>query len=157
MTGDAHDDRDGVRARPPFRFSITTRVEIADTDLGAVVYYARYPHFLDRAVVAYRRRLGIPPLGPEGHLFVVRTLEIEYLRSARFEQKLVVWVRTVRIGRTSHTMEFQIEDAHTEAVALRARQVIVGVSGYADGRPTRVPAELRERVVAFEGAELELA
>jgi len=58
--------------RPPFSSRLRTRVEISDTDQGAVVHHARYPHHLDRGVVAYRRHLGIPPLGPEGHLFVAR-------------------------------------------------------------------------------------
>ena len=43
--------------RPPFSYRLRTRVEISDTDLGAVVYYARYPHYLDQGVVAYRRQL----------------------------------------------------------------------------------------------------
>ncbi len=143
--------------RPPFRFSILTRVEIADTDLGAVVYYARYPQFLDRALFAYRRQLGIPALGPEGHLFVVRSLQLEYLRSARFEDELVVWARTTRIGRSSHTMEYRIEEARSDAVLLTARQVVVGVSGYEGGRPTRVPVGLHDAIAAFEGPDLERA
>jgi acyl-CoA thioester hydrolase len=142
-------------AGAPFRFSISTRVEIADTDLGAVVYYGRYPHFLDRALIAYRRQLGIPALGPDGHLFVVRRLEIEYLSSARFDDELVVWVRTARIGRSSHTMEFRIDDASSAAAVLTAREVIVGVSAYEGGRPTRIPAGMRDPISAFEGPELE--
>lgn len=138
---------------PPeaFRFVIEGSVEIADTDLGAVVYYAGYCRFLDRAVVAYRTRLGIPPLGPEGHLFVVRSLEVSYLRSARFGDELAVRVRTSRLGRSSHTVQYRIDDARDGGAVASARQVIVGVSGYAGARPTRLPDVVRDAITAFEG------
>ena len=139
-------------ARPPFAYRLRTRVEISDTDLGGVVYYARYPHYLDQGVVAYRRHLGIPPLGPDGHLFVVRGMEISYRSSARFDEVLDVWVRTASLGRTSHTMEVVVEHAGSGTVRCEARLVIVGISGYEGGRPTRVPEDMARAVRAFEGA-----
>lgn len=141
--------RDALAAE--FGFSVSVAVEIADTDLGAVVYYASYARFLDRAVVAYRSHLGIPPLGPDGHQFVVRSLEIAYLRSARFGDELTVRVRTSHVGRSSHTVEYRIDDARDGAPVVTARHVIVGVSGYEAARPTRMPDAVRDAIVAFEG------
>ena len=43
-----------------FRFALDTSVEIADTDLGGVVYFGSYPRLLDRGLLAYRRHLGHP-------------------------------------------------------------------------------------------------
>ena len=85
---------------PPFRFSARSRVDVAETDLGAVVYYARYPHHIDRGVLAYRRHLGVPLLGPPGHLFVVRSLAVDYHASARFDEELEVFVRVAEMGRS---------------------------------------------------------
>lgn len=132
-----------------FRFAIPTRVEIADTDLGAVVYYGNYPRLLDRGLMAYRRELGIPELGPDGHLFVVRRLELDYRSSARFGDELLVRVRTAEIGRSSHMMAYRI-DAGDGTTVASATQVIVGVSGYDGGRPTRVPEDLAERLRMWE-------
>lgn len=140
--------------RPPFSYRLRTRVEISDTDLGAVVYYARYPHYLDQGVVAYRRHLAIPPLGPAGHLFVVRNMEIAYRSSARFDEILDVWVRTAALGRTSHTMHVVVEEAATATVRCEASIVIVGISGYEGGRPTRLPDDMAEAIRAFEGGAL---
>ncbi len=137
--------------RPPFSYRLRTRVEISDTDLGAVVYYARYPHYLDQGVVAYRRQLGISPLGPEGHLFVVRNMEISYRSSARFDEVLDVWVRTSALGRTSHTMHVVVEEAATATVRCEASIVVVGISSYENGRPTRVPDDMAAAIRAFEG------
>ncbi len=132
-------------------FALRTRVEISDTDLGGVVYYGRYSHMLDRAVIAYRRHIGIAPLGPEGHLFVVRRVEMDYLISARFEDELDIAVWIPRIGRSSHTVACEITHVVTGGVLLRAEYTIVGVSGYDGGRPTRVPHQMTDAIVAHEG------
>lgn len=146
-------------AHAPFRLAVRTRVDVSDTDLGGVVYYARYPHFIDRAAMAYRRHLGIPLLGPPGHLFVVRSLDVDYRSSARFDDPLAVLVRTARLGRTSHTMEVAVTRADEEGrpgrLLVGARLVIVGVSDYDAPRPTRMPGEVGERIRAFEGDGLE--
>lgn len=140
---------------PPFRFSARSRVDVAETDLGAVVYYARYPHHLDRAVLAYRRHLGIPPLGPEGHLFVVRSLSVDYHASARFDDEVEVFVRVSAVGRSSHTMSARMERVGGEGPAhlADATLVLVGLAAY-DGRPSRVPEPMRAAIVAFEGPGL---
>lgn len=138
---------------PPFRFGLRTEVGIADTDLGGVVYYGRYSRFVDQAVVAYRRRLGIPPLGPDGHLFVVRAFEMEYRTPARFGDVLEVLVRTLSVGRTSHRLEARIDrdgGDGPQTVAV-ARATVVGVGGYDAPRPTRLPATMATALREFEG------
>lgn len=137
---------------PPFRFSARSRVDIAETDLGAVLYYARYPHHVDRAVLAYRRHLGVPLLGPPGHLFVVRSLEVDYRSSARFDEELEVFVRVAELGRSSHAVEARVERTGEEGPAHVAdvRLVVVGLAEYG-GRPSRIPAGMREAIAAFEG------
>ncbi len=139
---------------PPFRFSARSRVDIAETDLGAVVYYARYPHHIDRAVLAYRRHLGIPVLGPPGHLFVVRSLQIDYRASARFDDEVEAFVRVSELGRSSHTIEVRMERiGDGEPVHLAdATLVLVGLGEYG-GRPSRVPEPMRQAIAAFEGME----
>ncbi len=143
----------GPTARVPgFRFGARCTIDLADTDLGAVVYYARYPHYLDRAVVAYRKHLGFPPLGPPGHLFVVRSLSCDYRAPARFADEVEVLVRVPEVGRSSHTVEARMERLGPDSPGLlcEMRCVIVGLGEYG-GRPSRVPAELREAIERFEG------
>lgn len=135
-----------------FRFSVEVEVELADTDLGAVVYYGRYSRFVDVAAIAYRRQLGIPPLGPDGHLFVVRRYEMEYISSARFGDVVTVRLRTARLGRTSHELEAELSvgEGDDEQRMAAGRAVIVGVNGYG-GRPSRVPDEVADPIRRFEG------
>ena len=139
---------------PPFRFSARSRVDVAETDLGAVVYYARYPHHIDRAVLAYRLHLGIPGLGPAGHAFVVRSLQVDYRSSARFDDEVEVLVRVSELGRSSHTMQARFERVgEGEPVHLAdATLVLVGLAGYG-GRPSRIPDEMRRAIARFEGLD----
>ena len=136
---------------PPFRFSCASRVEVADTDLGGIVYYGRYAHHVDRAVLAYRRYLGIPGLGVAGHLFVVRTFAVEYRASPRFDDDVEVFVRVARIGASSHGVELRMERLGAEPVHLAdAALTIVTVDSYG-GRPSRMPRAMRDAIAAFEG------
>lgn len=140
---------------PPFRFSAVARVDVAETDLGAVVYYARYAHHLDRAVLAYRRHLGIPGLGPEGHLLVVRRIEADYRAPARFDDEVEAFVRVSRVGRSSHEVEARLERIGGGPPAHLAdmRLVVVGVGGYDRPRPTPMPTPMRDAIRAWEGME----
>lgn len=137
---------------PPFRFSARSRVDVAETDLGAVVYYARYPHHIDRAVLAYRRHLGIPPLGPDGHFFVVRSLQVDYRASALFDDEVEAFVRVSEIGRSSHTMQVRMERLGGDGPVhlADASLVLVGLAGYG-GRPSRIPDAMRDAITGFEG------
>jgi acyl-CoA thioester hydrolase len=140
-----------------FKFSTLTRVEFADTDAAGVLYYGRYPRYLDRAVMAYRRNLEVDLLGPPGHVYVIRALSMRYHAAARFDDPLELFVRVARIGRTSHTLQVRVERlGNDERVHLADGELVqVGLNGY-DGRPSQMPAELRERLRAFEGDDLEL-
>ena len=140
---------------PPFRFSAVSRVDVAETDLGAVVYYGRYVHHVDRAVLAYRRHLGIPGLGPEGHLFVVGRLEVDYRAPARFDDEVETFVRVARLGRSSHRYELRLERISGGPPGHLADAVVtvVGVGGYEAPRPTRMPAAMRDAIAGFEGLE----
>ena len=126
-----------------FGFAARMRVEIADTDLGGVVYYGNYPRFLDRAVLAFRRHLGIPLMGTEEHMFMVRHLEMDYRSPARFDDLLEVHLRVVDIGRARHVLEGRIDvlgDGEPRRV-MDARVVLAGVRTDTI-RPSPVPEEI---------------
>lgn len=137
-------------ARPPFRFSLRTRTEVADTDLAGHVYYARYMQLCDRAVVAYRRRLGLSPLGPAGHLLVVKAFECDFRASLQFDEATEIFLRTSRIGRTSHMMRYRVEGDGGRHVA-DIGQTFVGLERYG-GRPSAMPQDMRAAIRQFDQA-----
>lgn len=154
MSGRTPDAHSGPTDRvPPFRFSAVSRVDVAETDLGAVVYYGRYLHHVDRAVLAYRRHVGVPPLGAAGHLFVVRSLQVDYRAPARFDDEVEAFARVTRLGGSSHEYAVRLEriSGGPPGHLADATLTIVGVGGYEAPRPTRMPRSMRDAIAAFEG------
>ena len=54
------------------------RVDFADTDAGGVVYFGRYGRYLERAIIEYRRAAGLPLMGEPGHVFMVRSMGVDF-------------------------------------------------------------------------------
>lgn len=74
-------------------FVLPVRVYYEDTDSGGVVYYANYLKFMERARTELLRHLGFEQdavLREHGILFAVRSVQVDYLRPARFNDLLEV-------------------------------------------------------------------
>ncbi len=90
------------------------RVYYEDTDAGGVVYYANYLKFMERARTEWLRALGFEQdrlRGEEGVLFVVRRVELDYFRPARFNESLEVSVRVTERRRASLLFEQEVRPA----------------------------------------------
>lgn len=77
-------------------FHWPVRVYYEDTDSGGVVYYANYLKFMERARTEWLRSLGFEQdvlNAQHGIIFAVRSVTVEYLRPARFNDLLSVGVR----------------------------------------------------------------
>lgn len=137
---------------PPYGFSTRFRVDFADTDAGGVVYFGRYGRYLERAVVDYRRAAGVPVMGVPGHLFMIRSMGVDYHAPLRFEDDVEAFVRVSAIGTTSHTMEVRLERIHATGAlhVADARAVVVGVQSWDAGGATAMPADMRAAIEAFE-------
>lgn len=75
------------------QYSIPIRVYIEDTDAGGIVYYANYLRYMERARTEWLRTCGIEldELQYEQRVqFVVRSVQIEYHKPARFNDELTV-------------------------------------------------------------------
>ena len=75
------------------QFNWPVRVYYEDTDAGGVVYYANYLKFFERARTEMLRNLGFEQdqlLEDEGIIFVVRSVHVEYLLPARFNEQINV-------------------------------------------------------------------
>ncbi|TNF95164.1 MAG: tol-pal system-associated acyl-CoA thioesterase [Gammaproteobacteria bacterium] len=74
-------------------FSLPIRVYYEDTDAGGVVYYANYLKYFERARTEWLRDIGFEQddlIGQHDVIFAVRSVNIEYLLPARFNQELIV-------------------------------------------------------------------
>ena len=122
------------------------RVYHEDTDTAGIVYYANYLKFMERARTEWLRELGFEQTmlaHQHNMVFVVRTLTIEYLQPARFNDELTVTVELL-VARGS-----LIEIAQT---VRRGAQIIVTALvklasvNTQSFRPVRIPQAILEKL-----------
>ena len=134
--------------KPPFKYSAFTRVGFSDTDAQGIVYYGRYLPYFDHARTEYHRHLGTGSMQVEGAEFVMRASSVEYHAPARFDDLIESFVRVRRIGTTSVTYEGAAIRLPDDSLMATATQTLVLVN-LPTRRPTPVPEELREKILAF--------
>ena len=142
--------------KPPFKYSALARVGFSDTDAQGIVYYGRYLPYFDQARVEYLRHLGLLRLESGEHEFVMRAATIEYFAPARFDDLIEVFIRLSRIGRTSATFECAAHRVEDDLLMVTAHQTLVLVD-MDERRAVPIARAYRERIVAFEGADCEVA
>ncbi len=122
------------------------RVYYEDTDLAGIVYYANYLKFIERGRSEWVRAAGVDQnsLKSNGLIFVVRRVEADYLTPARFDDDLVVETTPVKFGGTKVLIDQRV--MRDDIVCFEAKVTIVLVND--DGRPARIPAEVRQKMSA---------
>ncbi|MEW5786575.1 MAG: tol-pal system-associated acyl-CoA thioesterase [Pseudomonadota bacterium] len=126
-------------APPSAGFDWPVRVYWEDTDAGGVVYYANYLKFMERARTEWLSALGLEQdrLAEEaGVLFVVRRVEAEYLRPARFNDRLTVHCELLALNRVTLTMSQQVKRGEDVLLDAVVKAVCVKQDGF---RPARIP------------------
>ncbi len=83
-------------------YNFNFAVAYADTDAEGVMYHARYIEIAERARSDFSREMKIPD-GDIG--FVVRELNIKYLKPLLLNDEFVVETRAIKIGGASMTFE----------------------------------------------------
>ncbi|MDP1663492.1 MAG: tol-pal system-associated acyl-CoA thioesterase [Methylobacter sp.] len=84
------------------------RVYYEDTDAGGVVFYANYLKFFERARTEMLRAMGYEQdelIANESIIFVVRSVQIDYLSPARFNEQLQVSAKVSLAKKASLTFE----------------------------------------------------
>jgi acyl-CoA thioester hydrolase len=141
--------------RPPFKYSVLTRVGFSDTDAQGVVYYGRYLPYFDLARTEYHRHLDQMSLSSASarEQLVLRAIAVEYHAPARFDDVLECFIRVLRLGRTSVTYELSAYRLPDEILMVTAAQTAVLID-VEDRSPTPIPESVRERIRTFEGDDL---
>ncbi|MEW9806121.1 tol-pal system-associated acyl-CoA thioesterase [Mesorhizobium sp. ZMM04-5] len=127
----------------PFGHRLLARVYYADTDFSGVVYHARYLEFLERGRSDYLRLAGVrhtelaDGLRGERIVWVVRRMEIDFVRPARMDDVLAVETRTEKISGARIFMAQQIVRGGETLISARVEAAIIGENG----RPKRFPDE----------------
>ena len=123
-------------------FEWQVRVYYEDTDSGGVVYYANYLHFMERARTEWMRALGFEQdrlIEEQGVLFAVRSVHIEYLRPAYFNDLLTVGADIVERGRASLTFNQVISRCEDESGPVCTGEIKIACLDAKSLRPQAIP------------------
>ena len=105
------------------------RVYYEDTDLAGIVYYANYLKFIERARSEGVRNLGLDQnilSKDHGIVFAVRKVEADYLKSAKFDEFLLISTELQK--KTRVRLNFSQEIYRDSDLIFRANLVIVPLS-----------------------------
>ena len=127
----------------------TLRVYYEDTDAGGVVYHATYLRFAERARTEALRDAGISHaelLANYGVMFMVRRIEVDYLRPARLDDSLTVVTELLAVGGASAMLRQDVQGPDGSCAILMVRLACVKPG---DGRPGRLPHRWRAALTAM--------
>ncbi len=135
------------------KFQWPVRVYYEDTDAGGVVYYANYLRFFERARTEMLRSSGFEQdqLENQYHIvFAVRSIDVDYLLPARFNQSLLVNVEIKQFRGVSIIFKQQLThpDVDENQVLCRANVRIVCVDSQTF-QPRPIPQLIREELQQY--------
>ena len=117
------------------------KVYYEDTDSGGVVYYANYLKYLERARTEALFSIGYSNKIVQDKfksLIIVKSCNIEYKKSARLEDELLVRSFVKSITKTSFFMNQIITKEKDTIVEAQVHLVFVNK----DGKPIKIPHEI---------------
>ncbi len=129
-------------------FCWPVRVYYEDTDSGGVVYYANYLRFLERARTEFLRSHGFEQdqlKQQQGIIFAVRSVSIEYLKPALFNDMLIVSAQVSELARASFTFQQNIM-RQTDQTLISSAIVKIACIDANRFIPTPIPETILEAI-----------
>ena len=125
------------------------RVYYEDTDSGGVVYYANYLKFLERARTEWLRSFGIQQntlAQQDGLIFAVRSVQLEYVKPAKFNDLLDISVAISHAGKASLTFDQTVRQAEGEKQLLCSGKVKIACLTADTLRPKAIPEKISREI-----------
>ena len=119
------------------------RVYYQDTDAGGVVFHATYLHFLERARMEWMRARGFDAgeLARRFKLvFIVRNMQIAYMKPALLDDLLSVSAVVEKLGRAQVTF---VQEVRRDGEALMRAAVNVACVASDSLKPMAFPEDIR--------------
>jgi len=123
------------------------RVYYEDTDRGGVVYHSNYLNFMERARTEWLRSLHLEQddiINDHGIVFVVRSLSIDYLKPALFNDALVVKTTIQKLAKVSIVFKQFIVRESDEQILTQGTVKIASFSPVKN-RPEPLPEAIYEK------------
>ena len=124
-------------------FTHEVKVYYEDTDVGGVVYYSNYLKFLERARTEFLSSIGLSNkklLNEYKTLIIVKSCNIEYLKSAKLEDKLKIYSSIESFRKASFIMLQNIKKDNDLIIKAKLKLVTVNQKG----KPIKIPRVLEK-------------
>jgi acyl-CoA thioester hydrolase len=128
------------------RHAMSVRVYYEDTDFTGIVYHANYLRFMERGRTNYLRLIGASHRSlfeetekeAPGFAFVVRSMQIDFLKPARMDDVLDISTAPEEVKGASITLHQQVHRGTELLVEAHVRVAFVS-----QGRARPIPKPLR--------------
>ena len=132
-----------------FRFNV--KVYYEDTDAGGVVYHSNYLKYMERARSEYLVEKGCDIVLCEqqyGVIFLVKSLNIDYLLPAKLAETLSVETQILQLGKVGMSMNQSIYNAQ-QSLVCKASVKLASIAKTGEGKYVLkpMPKELRARLL----------
>jgi len=140
------------------RHVLAVRVYYEDTDFTGIVYHANYLRYMERGRTNYLRLLGADHRAlfeetakeASGFAFVVRSMNIDFLKPARMDDVLEVFTEPQEVRGASITLHQRVMRGDELLVEASVRVAFIS-----DGRARPIPKPLRIAMKAdLDAAEI---
>ena len=129
-------------------FNHKIKVYYEDTDAGGVVYYANYLKFLERARSEALSDVGLSNLKIKkdyGALIVVKSCNVDFIKSAHLEDKLRINSFVTSFTKTSFTMSQSIYRNKDIIVKSKVHLVFINEKS----KPIKIPENILKSLKPF--------
>jgi acyl-CoA thioester hydrolase len=124
-----------------------TRIFYQDTDAGGVVYFANYLKFFEKSWFEFLTSIGIslPDWEARDTFLMVKTATLNLKAKVRYGDDIHVITSVAVVKNASFVLFHRILSG--EETTTEGETEMVCVAG--TGRPRRLPAEFRDRLLAY--------
>jgi acyl-CoA thioester hydrolase len=133
------------------RHILPVRVYFEDTDFTGLVYHANFLKFAERGRSDFIRNLGIDhrslenPVEGDPAVFVVRRIEVDYLKPAHIDEVLEVVTHCADIGGATLILSQEVRRDGVVLARLKVSVVLVSKAG----KPQRLGRLVRDALERF--------
>jgi acyl-CoA thioester hydrolase len=137
-----------------FKFKITSRVRMSQTDIEGIVNNIRYFDFIEIGRFEYFRDIGISyvQLKKFGAGMALANTSCTYLAPLYFDETIEIYTRVNYLGNSSFHMNYLIFVPERESLVAEGKTVSVFINPKTR-KPETMPEDFRKIITTFEGAD----
>ena len=137
------------------QFSISRRVQFAETDMAGVVHFSNYFRWMEEVEHAFFRSVGLSiVMNHQGREIAWPrvAVECEYFGPVRFEEELELRLRVMKVGEKSFTYEVDFMKADQQVALGKVTSVCCTMQPQGGGfTAIPIPPEIRAKLAVARG------